>query len=51
MIARTVGELNLKYPASGERGFMVKQYPKNGQWRKAALSRELVAWLAAGWAQ
>ena len=51
MIARTVAELNPKCLASGERGFMVKQYPNNAQWRKAALNRELVAQLAAGWAQ
>jgi integrase len=45
-IARTVIEVDPKYSAAGESGFKVKAYPKNRQWRRVAISRELTDRLA-----
>lgn len=49
-VARTVVEVKSKYTATGERGFVVKAYPKNTYWRDVAISRELADRLTAQFA-
>lgn len=46
-VARTVIEMRPKYVPEGERGFRVKQYPKNRHWRTVAISPNLADRLSA----
>ncbi|WUV04546.1 tyrosine-type recombinase/integrase [Actinoallomurus sp. NBC_01490] len=45
-VARTVVELRPRFHPVGGR-FLVKEYPKNGEFRRLKLSRSLITWLVA----
>jgi integrase len=45
-VARTVVELRPRFHPDGGR-FLVKEYPKNGEFRRLKLSRSLITWLVA----
>lgn len=46
MVARAVAELRPGRASDRVGGFVVKQYPKNGEWRKVAISKSLAQNLA-----